>query len=130
MAEATAQQALQRGLAGRCPHCGRGRLFSGYLKVVDACRSCGAPFHTENSGDGAAAFLTLAIGAIAVPMVLLIEFGLQWPIWINIPLTCLVATGLVVGLLPPSKGALIALELHHGAQEGRLASDKDGDREW
>jgi uncharacterized protein (DUF983 family) len=29
--------ALWRGFIGRCPHCGKGRMFRAYLKVVDRC---------------------------------------------------------------------------------------------
>ena len=29
------------GLACRCPRCGRGKLFRGFLKVVERCPACG-----------------------------------------------------------------------------------------
>ena len=32
---------LQRGFRRRCPNCGQGRLFKGYLKVNPTCPSCG-----------------------------------------------------------------------------------------
>ncbi|MFN5521571.1 MAG: hypothetical protein ACK5AT_04560, partial [Bradyrhizobium sp.] len=33
--------AMKRGLRGRCPRCGEGRLFRAFLKVADACDRCG-----------------------------------------------------------------------------------------
>ena len=32
---------LKTGVAGKCPRCGRGTLFNGYLTVADRCSSCG-----------------------------------------------------------------------------------------
>jgi uncharacterized protein (DUF983 family) len=41
--------ALRRGLGKRCPHCGEGRLFSGW-RQFDRCAVCGLVF-TRNPGD-------------------------------------------------------------------------------
>ena len=40
-------EAMARGFMGRCPSCGRGRLFLSYLKVVNTCEICGE----DLSGD-------------------------------------------------------------------------------
>ena len=34
--------AIMRGLSGRCPACGEGRMFRKFLKVADACEACGS----------------------------------------------------------------------------------------
>ena len=41
--------ALGRGLRKRCPHCGKGRLFSGWSQL-ERCSVCGLVF-TRNPGD-------------------------------------------------------------------------------
>ena len=41
--------ALRRGLHKRCPHCGRGPLFSGWTQL-DRCAACGLVF-ARNAGD-------------------------------------------------------------------------------
>ena len=33
--------AIKRGLIRRCPACGKGRLFAGYLSVAENCPDCG-----------------------------------------------------------------------------------------
>ncbi|MEI9902253.1 MAG: hypothetical protein WDN31_21645 [Hyphomicrobium sp.] len=33
--------ALYRGMMGRCPQCGEGRMFGKFLKVNDRCSVCG-----------------------------------------------------------------------------------------
>ena len=40
------------GLACRCPRCGEGQLFSGFLKVAPVCESCGLDLKFSDSGDG------------------------------------------------------------------------------
>ena len=45
---------IRAGFLCRCPNCGKGRLFEGFLKVVDACAVCGFDFTRLNTGDGAA----------------------------------------------------------------------------
>ncbi|HEY0102498.1 MAG TPA: DUF983 domain-containing protein, partial [Brevundimonas sp.] len=57
---------IRAGLLCRCPRCGRGPLFSGFLKVVDRCEACGFDFTRLNTGDGAAIFIMQIAGGIVV----------------------------------------------------------------
>jgi uncharacterized protein (DUF983 family) len=64
--------ALRRGFRKRCPHCGDGRLFSGWASL-ERCSTCGLVF-VRNPGDTWAFTILgdrLPIGAIIV----LIYFG-------------------------------------------------------
>ena len=64
--------ALRRGLRKRCPHCGEGRLFSGWSHL-ERCSICGLVF-VRNPGDTWAFTIIgdrLPIGA----MIVLIYFG-------------------------------------------------------
>ena len=50
---------LASGLRGRCPNCGEGYLFDGFLKVARSCEACGYDFSKADSGDGPAVFVIL-----------------------------------------------------------------------
>ena len=60
-------------LTCKCPRCGRGRLYKGYLKVAARCEACGADLSKADSGDGPAVFIIFILGAVVVPIALLFE---------------------------------------------------------
>ena len=53
-------EAIRRGLVGRCPACGRGALFRGYLELRRSCSICGEDF-SHARADDAPAYLTMLI---------------------------------------------------------------------
>jgi len=55
---------IGRGLRGRCPGCGQGRLFQGFLTLRPRCESCGLDFGFADAGDGPAIFVILIGGGI------------------------------------------------------------------
>jgi len=66
---------LIRPLWGRCPACGRGRLFKGFYDLNTTCASCGARFHQDGSPTVGAMlinmFITMLLGFIgAIPLVI------------------------------------------------------------
>ena len=64
--------ALRRGLRKRCPHCGEGRLFSGWSQL-GRCAVCGLAFE-RNPGDTWA--FTVIAGRLPIAlMIALIYFG-------------------------------------------------------
>jgi len=113
------------GLAGRCPRCGKGRLFDGFLALAPRCEACDLDFGFADSGDGPAVFVILIAGFIVVGLALVCEILYQPPIWlyavVGVPVIALVT----LGPLRPLKGLLIALQYHHQAQEGQL--DRGGE---
>ena len=50
---------IGRGLRGRCPRCGEGRLFQGFLSLRTACDKCGLNYNFADAGDGPAVFVIL-----------------------------------------------------------------------
>jgi uncharacterized protein (DUF983 family) len=64
--------ALRRGLRKRCPHCGEGRLFSGW-SLLERCSACGLVF-ARNPGD-TWAFTIIGDRLPIAGMVVLIYFG-------------------------------------------------------
>ena len=107
------------GLTGRCPACGKGAMFRGFLTMRPRCESCGLDYGFADAGDGPAIFVILIGGFVVVFAALIIEAKYQPPFWLHAviwgPLI------LLVTLLPlrAFKGLLIALQYHHKAAEGR-----------
>lgn len=112
--------AFSTGVRGRCPRCGRGRLFAGYLNVADRCEACDLDFSYVDSGDGPAVFVILIVGAIVAGAALVVEVSYTPPYWVHAVLWLPLAIGLPLLLLRPFKGVLLALQFKHKAQEGRL----------
>ncbi|MDP3747157.1 MAG: DUF983 domain-containing protein [Phenylobacterium sp.] len=107
------------GLRCRCPTCGQGSLFSGYLKVRPRCEGCGADFSRADSGDGPVVFILLIVGAIGCFGMLFVEFRFHPPVWLQL-LIWLPSIGLLtLAVLRPFKAILIALQIHNGASEAR-----------
>jgi uncharacterized protein (DUF983 family) len=111
---------IARGLAGRCPRCGKGRLFQGFIGLRPACESCALDFNFADAGDGPAVFVILIGGAIVVFAALITEVVYQPPYWVHAVLWIPLILIVTLGPLRPIKGLLIALQYHHKAQEGRL----------
>ena len=117
---------IARGLRGRCPRCGEGKLFQGFLTLRPRCEHCGLDYSFADAGDGPAVFVILIGGAIVVFAALIIEVVYQPPYWLHALLW--LPSILIVTLVPlrPIKGLMIALQFHHKAQEGRLEHRGDG----
>ena len=107
------------GLLGRCPNCGRGPLFGGFIKVADRCRACGFDLKTADSGDGPAVFIVLAVGCIVVFAALFTDLAFRPPIWVHLVLWLPLTVALSLLFLRPFKGVLVALQFHHQAAEIR-----------
>lgn len=69
---------LKRGFARRCPNCGDGGLFKGYLKVEPICGACGHENGAYRADDGPAYFTVLIIGHLLVGPMLLLPFVQVW----------------------------------------------------
>jgi len=116
---------IGRGLRGRCPRCGEGRLFQGFLTLRPACEHCGLDFNFADAGDGPAVFVILIGGALVVLAALLTEVVYQPPYWVHAALWLPLILIVTLAPLRPIKGLLIALQYHHRAAEGRLVHRSD-----
>jgi uncharacterized protein (DUF983 family) len=112
--------AIPAGLKGRCPRCGRGRLFNGFLTLRPACEVCGLNFAFADSGDGPAFFVMSIVGIIVVAMAMTIEFAYEPPMWVHALLWLPFTIVFSLLLVRPAKGVLIALQYRHRAEEGRI----------
>lgn len=110
---------VKTGLAGRCPRCGRGKLFDGYLSLAGSCQSCGLSYEFADGGDGAAWFVMLFVCMVGVGSILGVEAAYSPPYWVHglIAIPLLIILPLL--LLRPVKGVLINQQWKTGAREGR-----------
>ncbi|MCS6778930.1 MAG: DUF983 domain-containing protein [Geminicoccaceae bacterium] len=104
---------LAASLGARCPRCGRGRLFAGFLSVVERCDVCGLDLRAQDSGDGPVAFIILIVGFVVVGAALFVEVRWGWPVWLHLLVWLPLAAALCLGLMRPLKAALIALQYRH-----------------
>ena len=100
---------IRRGLAGHCPACGHGRLFSGFLKIRSRCETCDADNAAYPSDDFPPYLTILAVGHLVVPLMFWVERAFMPTVWLQaaifLPLTLL----LCLLLLPIMKGGTVGL---------------------
>jgi uncharacterized protein (DUF983 family) len=108
------------GIAGKCPRCGRGKLFSGYLTVAKSCISCGLSYEFADAGDGAAWFVMLFACVFGVGSILGVEVAYQPTFWVHVAIAIPVLIILPMIMLRPAKGFMLNQQWKHDAQEGRL----------
>lgn len=119
--------AVVAGLRCRCPRCGKGRLFSGLLKIAERCEVCGLDLRKQDAGDGPAVFVIFFLGVIFMPLVFWVEFGLEPSWWVHILLWPLPVLAVAIALLRPMKGVLVAQQFRHHASDSGLVDYSDGE---
>ena len=111
---------MQTGLAGKCPRCGRGDLFQGFLGLKPQCPSCGLDYTIADAGDGPAVFVIFITGFVSVAFAFILRFGLEVPAGLVILLAIGLTVILTALLLRPMKAVLFAMQYRNKAAEGRL----------
>lgn len=111
---------IATGVRGRCPRCGEGRMFDGFLKLAPRCEACGLSFDFADPADGPAFFVICFACVPAVFLAVWIEVAFQAPYWVHLftSLPFLLAT--CIPPLRPLKGWLVASQYYFKAEEGRL----------
>lgn len=107
MAAVSFSKALARGFARKCPHCGVGSAFSGYLKIADACTHCDEKLGHIRADDAPPYFTILIVGHFVIAMVLGIEQNAPMSTMATIALGIGVTLALMFTLLPLIKGAVV-----------------------
>ncbi len=110
---------VRAGLAGRCPRCGEGRLFTGFLDLPSRCESCGLDYAPIDTGDGPAVFVIFIVGFLVVGAALGTEIAFAPPYWLHLVIWLPAILVLSLGLLRPVKAILVALQFKHRAREHR-----------
>jgi uncharacterized protein (DUF983 family) len=105
---------------GLCPRCGKGKLFSGYLKLAPRCASCGLDYSGFDAGDGPTVFVILIVGAIVTGGALILEVNVQPPYWVHAAVWIPATAILTLVFLRLAKALLLVLQYKHQAREGRV----------
>jgi uncharacterized protein (DUF983 family) len=105
---------LTRGLARRCPWCGRGHLFRSWFRMIERCPRCGLRFEREEGAFLGAMALNYGVAGVVFMAVLIGWLILDWP---DVRVAPLVLTGMgitaavVVLFWPFSKTLWAAVDL-------------------
>ena len=113
----SAPHPLLAGAAGRCPNCGEGWLFEGFLKVSPRCEACGFDLSAADSGDGPAVFVILIGGFLVAFAALFTEVAFRPPIWVHLVIWLPATLIVCLALLRPFKGLMIAAQFANKASE-------------
>ena len=101
---------IRTALRARCPRCGQGPLFEGYLKVRERCPVCGLSHTNNDTGDGPAFFIMLPLCLITAGLALVFDRTVAPPAWVHV-IVWPVFIALVVGFaLRPVKALMVALQ--------------------
>jgi len=111
---------MKTGIRGRCPRCGQGHLFNGFLTLAPKCEACGLDYSFADPADGPAFFVICfaCVPSVALAVWLEVVFGASL-------LTQFLVTGPFMLLtcvppLRPLKGWLVASQYFYKAEEGKL----------
>lgn len=123
--------AMLRGLICRCPDCGTGRLFEGFLRVRETCPSCGTELHHHRADDAPPYFTMIIVGHLVVGAVLWAEIVYSPPVWLHMVIWLPLTLVLSLFLLRPIKGTIVgaqwALGMHgFGGDDVGVGDDLSG----
>ena len=102
--------AIGRGALAKCPNCGKGGIFDGFLTVKDRCENCGEELYHHRADDAPAYLTILVVGHIVLPLVLGVEEVFAPAIWVHLLLWGPLIPALTLAVLRPVKGAVVALQ--------------------
>ncbi len=105
-----------RGLLGRCPKCGEGRLFRAFLKVNDNCPACGEELHHHRADDFPAYLVIVVVGHIVVALTLGVEAAYSPPLWLHALIWLPLTAALALALIQPVKGLVVAWQWQAGME--------------
>ena len=113
---------IRTGIKGRCPRCGEGSIFDGFLKLKPKCDHCGLDYSFADPADGPA-FFVICFGCIpAVAFAIWLEIAFTAPYWVHLVTTLPLILVTCIPLLRPLKGWLVSSQYFYKAEEGKLAT--------
>lgn len=115
---------FKTGMAGRCPRCGVGQLFSGYMTLKPKCRACDLDYSFIDTGEGPAVLVMLLVGFLVIGGALWLDGVFTMPVWLHLLIWLPVSVILSLILLRTMKGVMIALQYRTKAEEGKLDRDE------
>jgi uncharacterized protein (DUF983 family) len=103
-------RSIKRGLFGRCPACGDGRLFRAFVKSVDACSACGERMDHHRADDFPPYIVVTIVGHLVLAGYMMTDLVLPLDTWQHLAIWAPVTLASSVALMQPVKGAVIGLQ--------------------
>lgn len=120
---------MARGFRGKCPECGGGRLFAGYVRTRDVCAVCGLNLDGHESDDAPPYVTIMIVGHVAVPLALAARQVFDLPLGVQFAIWGPVVIAMTAWLLPAAKGGLIGVQWAnrmHGFGDGHATPGEHG----
>ena len=109
-AERPTRAAMWHGYRRRCPRCGEGALFTGYLKVKDHCPVCDQALHHHRADDGPAYLTILIVGHLMAPLIHIVFTRFRPDPWVMATIFTVGCVALSLYLLPRLKGVVVGIQ--------------------
>ena len=117
-----APSSLHAGLLSRCPRCGEGKLYCGFLKLAKSCDRCGLDYGFADPADGPAFFVMTGVGVLVITVWGWAVVAFQPPLWVQFATVFPALLIGCLGTLRPVKAWLVAEQYIHKASEGGASS--------
>lgn len=125
----TGWEAIFRGARGRCPRCNDAKLFRRFLKPIAACSRCLQDWTHQQADDFPAYVSILLTGHIMAPVIIALIRDTALSLAALAAIIILSMLALMIVLLQPAKGAIIALQwwfgIHGFVKERRTSKGRD-----
>ncbi|WP_306303359.1 DUF983 domain-containing protein [Pseudovibrio denitrificans] len=106
-------EAVLRGMRCKCPSCGVGSIFNGYLSVKQSCDNCGEELHHHRADDAPPYFTIFIVGHVVVALAMWVEMAYVPPMWLHmavwLPLTLIMS----LAFLRPIKALWLVCNGHY-----------------
>jgi uncharacterized protein (DUF983 family) len=119
--------AIGRGVRSRCPSCGGTKLFRKFLKPIAQCTRCGQDWTHQQADDFPAYVSIFLTGHLLAPPVVVLVKTTDLSIGALLALILPAAATLMIGLLQPAKGAIIAIQWWFGLHGFQPQKDRRSD---
>jgi uncharacterized protein (DUF983 family) len=114
---------LSVAMRSKCPRCGKGKLFDGFLTLAKRCDVCGLDFSFADTADGPAFFAMMGMGIPVTAIGIWIELAYDPPLWVHAVTTLPAILLLCILPLRFLKGALVASQYVNKAEEARFTAE-------
>lgn len=119
---------LRRGITRKCPACGVGKLFCGYLAVIPTCQACGNDNEQYPSDDFAPYVTIFLVLHLMVPILFAVDRGWDISVAAETAVAVPIFALATLVLLPFAKGAVIGFAWSRGVVRNPAAATASDER--